>query len=254
MNQESSTRGRRPRNQNGCHMNDGWREVAGAYDSIAKQYDNWAWQQFWRRNEFPLIERVFKRDGPVKACLDIGIGTGAYWALHQSYCERSIGIDISVGMLDIFLQRHPNAHGICAQANSAPFRSGSFQRILVTRVLSHIQAIDKFFSEARRVLEPGGTVVISDLDPEHEYRLIRFPDSNPDGDGSTLVPYKHSIDEVTGAASMAGFELAFSWRLRFPDLRWKPPPESLPSLDRSRSNHIFYIGVYRDLRCGSRFR
>jgi ubiquinone/menaquinone biosynthesis C-methylase UbiE len=237
-----------PQKDRGNLMSSDWREVAEAYDSISKQYDNWAWQHFWRKNEFPLIEMAFKLDGPVDASLDIGIGTGAYSALHQSYSRRFVGIDLSVGMLDVFLQHHSKGQGVCAQAAALPFRNGSFRRVLITRVLSHVPSVEQVLSETRRVLRPGGSVVISDLDPEHDYKFITFRDGNAVGDDTTLVPHKHSIDEITVLASAVGLGLERSWRFRFSELKWKPNNESLPSLDRSSSRHIFYVAVYRDLR------
>jgi ubiquinone/menaquinone biosynthesis C-methylase UbiE len=49
-----------------------------AYDFAADYYDRWAWQSFWRENEFPIVLSRLLAGVPVRAVLDIGAGTGAF--------------------------------------------------------------------------------------------------------------------------------------------------------------------------------
>lgn len=221
------------------------RHVADMYDAVAKQYDNWAWQNFWRKNEHPIIKEILAADGKVATTLDIGVGTGAYWRLHSSYSQKVVGVDVSIGMLGMLTQSFPEADVACADAANLPFSDSTFDRILITRVLSHVVAIQRVFTEAYRVMKTNSSLIVSDLDPEHDYELIRFTNISRGSGDAALVPHKHSLDMLTEGASIAGFKLERFWRFRFSDLRWKPAPDDLPSLDRSGARHIFYVAFFR---------
>jgi ubiquinone/menaquinone biosynthesis C-methylase UbiE len=225
-------------------MGTAWSDIAEVYDTVAKKYDDWTWQHFWEENEFPIIKAAFERYGRVNTSLDIGIGTGAYYPLEESYSERVLGIDLSIGMLDILLQQHTGAAVACAVADAVPVRSDSVDRVMINRVLSHLPLLHPVLAEVRRILRPGGTLIVSDLDAEHEYRVIRFTDGE-EADANVLTPHKHSLEDLTREASAVGIRLQDAWRLRYSDLRWRPDRKTLPSVDRSGTHHIFYVAIFK---------
>ena len=53
------------------------REVAAAYDRLARRYRDWPWQEFWRQNERPLLEEIMSSEPVSHTAVDVGIGTGA---------------------------------------------------------------------------------------------------------------------------------------------------------------------------------
>jgi ubiquinone/menaquinone biosynthesis C-methylase UbiE len=222
-----------------------WRHVAETYDAISKQYDSWRWQKFWRLNEGPIISEIFSSEGKVSRSLDVGVGTGAYWELHNAYSQMAIGIDVSLGMLDVLLQRYSSAVILCASANSMPFRGCTFDRVLATRILTHFPDMAALLSEAWRVLIPGGALVISDVDPEHKYDAIRFPRVDEISDPMVLAPQKHPLQDLFAASSEIGFSVDRWWRLRYSDLRWQPAPGELSSISGCSSRYIFYVCVLR---------
>lgn len=220
-----------------------WRQVAETYDAVAKLYDGWAWQKFWRLNEWPIIEDIFASTGLVQRSLDVGVGTGAYWDLHTTYSNEVIGVDVSVGMLDILLQQHRDAAIVCANASLMPFHGEVFDRLLATRVLTHHPSVGPFMSEAWRVLRPGGVLIVSDIDPEHEYEAIRFPKVDGVSNRMVLAPQKHSISSIITAANRVGFNAGKSSRVCYRDLAWQPQNGELSSVRPRSSKNIFYVCV-----------
>jgi SAM-dependent methyltransferase len=221
------------------------RKIAQAYDQASDQYDRWEWQEFWHRNERPLVSEMLDRDGMVDIALDVGMGTGGYFNLLHVYSRKVIGVDISIGMMRVSMRNHPSVQHVCASAFGLPFGHSSIDRILAARVLSHSECIDKFFSQVSRVLRSGGTVIITDVDPEHNYRTINLPGKSDDGRRVQLVPRNHSVQQLSDAASSHGLHLMQHRRVGFTELSWKPGRDHLLSLDRSGIGKVFYVAQYR---------
>jgi ubiquinone/menaquinone biosynthesis C-methylase UbiE len=134
--------------------------VRRIYDKMAPTYDKRI--AFW--------ERVLFEEGRSWVCseargrvLEVGIGTGR----NLSYYPPDVsvtGIDSSPAMLDIarrhatHLRREVDLQ--IADAQALPFSSGSFDTVVFTLCLCTIPDEAKAVSEAKRVLKPGGTVVL----------------------------------------------------------------------------------------------
>lgn len=104
--------------------------------------------------------------------LDFGCGNKPYECLFQ--CEEYIGCDIYESghnsndkKVDVFYDGH-----------TLPFNSESFDTILITQVLEHVQNFDEIFKELVRVLKKNGIFIITVpfVGEEHEkpYDFRRF--------------------------------------------------------------------------------
>ena len=113
--------------------------------------------------------------------LEIGAGTG-YFTLNlmragvigQATCS-----DISPGMLatlEANAQRLGLAvHTEAADAERLPFADASFDLVLGHAVLHHIPDLPRAFSEFRRVLAPGGTLLFAGEPSRYGDRIARVP-------------------------------------------------------------------------------
>lgn len=154
-----------------------------AYDISAGAYDSWKWQNFWRTYEYPIVHdivrRAFLQNRSGLNILDLGCGTGWYLEKIESFSKTLRGIDISRGMLSIAERRFKeNAiAGILTHedAESANYYPGSYDLILATRVLSHIRNPKALISRLRRSLSGAGWLIISDVDPTHNYIATKLP-------------------------------------------------------------------------------
>lgn len=92
--------------------------------------------------------------------LDIGAGTGRIGKAFVDAGDFYAGVDTSLAMLREF-PANPN-HGLLALADGRqlPFRNGAFDVVLFMQVLSGANDSRGILDEARRVLRPGGSVVV----------------------------------------------------------------------------------------------
>lgn len=109
---------------------------------------------------------------PGECVLDIGVGPGllaAEMAVEVGPNGRICGIDISDSMLAIAASRaRDNGSALLelchADANHLPYPDESFDAVVSTQVFEYIEDIQGALAEVRRVLRPGGRVLLLDTD------------------------------------------------------------------------------------------
>lgn len=115
-----------------------------------------------------------------KDVLDFGCGTG-YGTHHLSGSVRSIiGVDISTDAID-GARRHYLTDEFRARLDyrvidpveraPLPFDDDSFDTVLSFQVIEHVQDVDRYLDEVRRVLRPKGVFVCAT--PDRRTRLFR---------------------------------------------------------------------------------
>lgn len=145
-------------------------KVRRMFASIARSYDlnnrlhSFGRDQAWRRAVVRLAE---VRDGD--AVLDIACGTGDLARLFaRSGADRVVGGDFCPEMLDI-ARAKPTHRGraveyLHADALALPFADGSFDIVSIAFGLRNVADPARAVSEFRRVLKPGGRLLILEFD------------------------------------------------------------------------------------------
>jgi len=144
-------------------------QVADMFDDIAPKYDflnrflSLGIDVGWRKKAIKRLEKTRPQQ-----ILDVATGTGdvalmTYKMLHP---EKITGVDISPGMLQMGREKITRA-GLSEkielrQADSAalPFEDNSFDAITVAFGVRNFQDLEKGLSEMRRVLKPGGKLIV----------------------------------------------------------------------------------------------
>lgn len=139
-------------------------------DGMRDLYEERAQQQYAEPQPLPdpRIDRKFGRilqlvqaQLPCDAFLDAGCGDGRYLAaLADRLPARRAGCDISERILET-ARRRVDAELRQANLESLPFADGAFDLVLCSQVIEHVLDPELGVAELRRVLQPGGTLVIS---------------------------------------------------------------------------------------------
>ena len=120
-------------------------------------------------------------------------------------------VDFSEGML-AEARRKPGAESIRFISHDLhlplPF-GAEFDLVVSGLVLEHLNELDPFFAEARRVLKPGGQAVMSAMHPAMFLRGAQARFTDPET-GEKVQPgsLPHSVGAFVMAATRAGFQLS----------------------------------------------
>jgi SAM-dependent methyltransferase len=97
--------------------------------------------------------------------LDIatGIGYGAFYLATDGGAGHVIGADISDSALASARAHYqrPNTEFVRVEGTTLPFPDASFDTVISLETLEHVADPGLFLSELRRVVKPGGTIVLS---------------------------------------------------------------------------------------------
>ena len=157
-----------------------------------------AYALWWRRNPsacpyalrffvelpHPFITRARLREilapEPGQRVLEVGPGTG-YYALHTARCLEPGGtldvLDLQPEMLDHTTRRAAelgieNIVASRGDAQALPYPDGGFDAAYLTVVLGEVPDQERALRELRRVLRPGGRLVVGEVFPD--FHMVPF--------------------------------------------------------------------------------
>jgi len=134
-------------------MND-WR----SYDEVAEAYE---------RVHAPRLAEVardlvaFAEIGEGAKVVDIGTGTGVAAKAAADAGAHAVGIDPSIGMLEVGRRERHSIPFVAADTIDLPFRDGAFDAVTGNFVLSHFRRYETALFDMMRVLKPGGRVALT---------------------------------------------------------------------------------------------
>ena len=131
------------------------------FDAIAPRYDlvnrvmTFGLDVRWRRATVDALGLA-----PGSAVLDLACGTGDLSDLARRRGYRTVGVDLSWGMLAAAHDRGPHAQGDAAHLGLA---SGSLDGVVCGYALRNFTDLAASLGEAARVLRPGGRIAVLEV-------------------------------------------------------------------------------------------
>jgi SAM-dependent methyltransferase len=94
--------------------------------------------------------------------LDLGCGEGAFTAELQRAGARAIGVEVAPTAVRRAREHHPSLDfELVPFEGPLPFADGSFDLVWASEVIEHVADTARWLSELRRVLAPGGRVLLT---------------------------------------------------------------------------------------------
>lgn len=122
----------------------------------------------WRPAVHPrVVARIRERlaiTAKVRRAVDVGCGAGLSTAALDAIALQCVGLEPVEAMLGWARVAAPNAVVAAARAEELPIATGSADLITAAGSLNYVN-LELFFPEARRVLTPGGHLVVYDFGP-----------------------------------------------------------------------------------------
>ncbi|MCR4645170.1 MAG: class I SAM-dependent methyltransferase [Oscillospiraceae bacterium] len=117
------------------------------------------------KKDYPDVLAELEKE-PFNNLLDCGCGTGPMLTLlHEKYPEKHYtGIDLTPKMIEVAKQKAmKNVELVVGDCENLPFEANSFDVVICCESFHHYPNPQDFFNSVRRVLRPGGRLVLRDI-------------------------------------------------------------------------------------------
>jgi len=220
------------------------------YDAFADAYA--------RANENGLFNRWYARpavldllgDVAGRRILDAGCGSGPLLADLTERGASVAGFDASQTMIGLARERLGGEADlkVADLTQPLPYGSEAFDDALAVLVLHYLEDWSRPLSELRRVLKPGGRLVVVVNHPV--ISPVMYPDVNYfatvpnaeeydfDGVSATLTIWYRSLSAMSEAFTAAGFRIS---AISEPPVAPDTPPELLPQSESDPTRFIGFI-------------
>jgi SAM-dependent methyltransferase len=204
---------------------------AGPADPVANDYDSFA-EAYSAENEASLLNAYYERpamldlagDVAGRRVLDAGCGAGPLSAALRDRGAIVTGFDKSAAMLELARRRLGDGADlqVAELGGPLPFPDGEFDDVVASLVLHYLEDWGPALAELRRVLKPGGRLLVS---VEHPYVISymhhedgrefdyfatsnRVEEYSFNGQPALLSLWDRPLHAMTGAFTAAGFQIA----------------------------------------------
>ncbi len=135
--------------------------VRSMFDTIAPRYDlvnrvmTLGMDQGWRRTTVAALALA-----PGSVVVDLACGTGDLSAMARRLGYRTVGADLSWGML---AANHTGAPVVQCDASRLPFADASVDGVVCGYALRNFTDLSASLAEAARIIRPGGRVAVLEV-------------------------------------------------------------------------------------------
>ncbi|MCC5660864.1 class I SAM-dependent methyltransferase [Nostoc sp. XA010] len=181
--------------------------------SVQAAYDNWSTTYDADQNLTRDLDQIVTKETLMrkrcKSIVEIGCGTGKNTLLLSQIAQTVYAVDFSAAMIEKAKEKvnSVNVTFITADITNQWICSNeSIDLITCNLVLEHIKDLSKIFSEASRVLVPGGYFFICELHPFRQYRGTQA-NFQRNQEVIEIPAFIHHLSDFFHAAKNFGFRL-----------------------------------------------
>ncbi|MGW0665161.1 class I SAM-dependent methyltransferase [Streptodolium elevatio] len=138
--------------------------VRDGYDAVAEEYQARIGDELAHKPlDRALLGALGESVGPGAAIADLGCGPGHVAGWLAARGARVVGVDLSPGMVAVGRREHPAAEFRQGDLLRLPAADREFDAAVAFYSLIHLAAgeLPAAFAEARRVLRPGGLLLVA---------------------------------------------------------------------------------------------
>ncbi|HEY9624700.1 MAG TPA: class I SAM-dependent methyltransferase [Crinalium sp.] len=146
-------------------------------------------QGFFYREKMRAIHRIAP-DRPFETILEVGGGRGGLTALLYPKAKIT-NIDLDPQYANAPCNQQKNVQFVCGDATQLPFSDRSFDAVTMFDVLEHVPNHEKAIAEARRVLKPGGFLLVSTPNENWRFPYYGFMKSMCPDETDVMAEWGH---------------------------------------------------------------
>jgi ubiquinone/menaquinone biosynthesis C-methylase UbiE len=125
----------------------------GVWAGLPDDPEPWA----WRRRRALLLDAV----KPGERVLDLGCGAGRFVAALREAGAEPVGVELADAALERARRNVPGADFRLVADGSLPLGHGEIDLVWCSEVLEHVPDTIALLTEVRRVLKPGGRLLVT---------------------------------------------------------------------------------------------
>ncbi|BAI60638.1 ABC transporter ATP binding protein [Methanocella paludicola SANAE] len=193
------------------------------WDAVSQKYDN-AVDGTMGKNLRPTALEKLSQEAGLGRAVELGCGTGYFTKTLARVADSVVATDFCEGMLARAMERLSSAGNITFQKEDCmktSFPDDTFDTVLMALVLNYIPDPAAALAEARRILKPGGRLII--VNPDNSFigearkRLSSYKLMAGYGDAQVRYPQTFrnlSADGLYKMLETAGFKIEASELIR----------------------------------------
>lgn len=128
------------------------------YEDLWQRLPDQLQPPYWELRRRFLLHEVTEGD----RALDLGCGEGDFTAVLVQAGAHAVGADVAAAALGRARARHPELDlRLVSIDGPLPFEDNSFDLVWSSEVIEHVADTARWLSEVRRVLVPGGRLLVT---------------------------------------------------------------------------------------------
>lgn len=220
------------------------------YDDFAKAYSD--------ENESSLLNAYYKRpamlelagDVSGRKILDIGCGSGPLAAALLERGAHIDGFDSSIAMINLAQRRlgEDAQLSVARLGDELPYADDTFDDAVASLVFHYLPTWHEALSEVRRILKPGGRLILSVNHPllypwnhpgKDYFKPTQYTDEvSFNGQPAELTYWHHPLHYMANAFLQAGFSIEGIWE---PPYSKEAPEQIVPEKIRERDSFLSFL-------------